>query len=569
MQSKKLQNLLNSKNKNKIVIQQSNVEPKFHDRLVNLSDVLFSTTEINLLEKGPKYNPPNQKINLETIVAEIEVSLPNNQTSNLPKEQIKNIIKKSELFTSLPPKETSITSLQQKIKDNNLSVTRADKGSSIVILENNHYINKVKDFLEKEKPIKLKNNPTDKIQNKLKNTLKEVNVIFNEKEKYMLINKNPSPPILYGLVKIHKDGAPIRPVVSYTNTPLRNVAVKLNKIFKDTTQFKPKFSVKNSIELTQKLKSKTIPNNSILASFDVTNMFSNIPNDDCINIINQILFKKNINPIIQQEILLMLDLCINENYFQFNNEYYQQKDGLAMGSPLSPLLAEIFMSHFEENFLNTPHAQNICFWFRYVDDILVCFNGSAEDLQLTLNHLNSIHPKIKFTLEIEQNNKINFLDVTINKFNNNLKFDIYRKPTFSDTTIPKDSLHPMSHKLAAYRSMIHRAFSIPLDKNNLEKELNIIRSIGTNNGYSTHEINKLIFKKRKLLTINQIYPKIKNNDQKYTTLTYFGPISDKIANVIKNNESRKIAFRPSQRLSNMIFNVKDKSNKYKKSGVYR
>jgi hypothetical protein len=79
----------------------------------------------------------------------------------------------------------------------------------------------------------------------------------------------------------------------------------------------------------------------------------------------------------------------------------------------------------------------------------------------------------------------------------------------------------------------------------------------------------LINKKQNILTVQQIYPKIKNNNkQKYTTLTYFGPLSDKIANILSNN-NHKIAFKSSQQLSSIFFNVKDKRQNVKKSGVYR
>lgn len=188
-------------------------------------------------------------------------------------------------------------------------------------------------------------------------------------------------------------------MVSYSNTPLRETTIKLNKIIKNLINFKPKYTVKNSVDLTNKLKTIDLQDNTLLASFDVTNMFSNIPNKDCLNIIKRKFQNNNVNPIIQQEIVQLLELCMNENYFKYNDEFYKQKDGLAMGSPLSPLLAQIFMSDFEESILNAPFTKNISFWYRYVDDILVGFTGTKDELTQTLKHLNSLHPKIKFTLE--------------------------------------------------------------------------------------------------------------------------------------------------------------------------
>lgn len=192
-----------------------------------------------------------------------------------------------------------------------------------------------------------------------------------------------------------------------------------------------------------------------------------------------------------------------------------------MGSPLSPLLAEIFMSDFEEKFLNTSFAENIFFWYRYVDDILVCFTGNNIDLQYTLNHLNSIHPKIKFTVEKEKESSINFLDLSINRGNNEFSFNIYRKPTFTDTTIPQHSVHPISHKLSSYRSMIHRAFTIPLDDNTRTIELNTIKQIATNNGFKLNTIQSLINKKQKQMVLNCIYPRTHLQTTKNRTINIF------------------------------------------------
>ena len=571
-QSKKLKKLIHDKNKTvqNLPVQESK---KFFDRVINLSETQFTETEINLLEKGPKYNPPTNHLNIETLIAEVEISLTNHlNTDNLVKEQITSVIKNSTDINNVSkkhtPEELTVRSIQKKVKENNLSVTRADKGNSIVILTQDQYNNKVQDFLNKEKPVLLKKDPTEKVQNELKQTLKN-NGIFSDREKYFLVNKNPSPPILYGLAKIHKQETPIRPVVSYSNTPLRQIAVKLNNMLRNLTNFKPKYSVKNSIDLSVKLKNITLPENTILASFDVSNMFSNIPNEECVKIITKKLKNNNVNPVIEQEILELLTLCINGNYFKFQDQFYKQTDGLAMGSPLSPLLAEMFMSDFEESFLNTPQSGKILFWYRYVDDILVGFTGDKNELGHILYYLNSIHPKIKFTLETEENNSINFLDLKIVKTINTLSFDIYRKPTFTDSTIPYDSLHPNTHKMAAYRSMVHRALSIPLSKENLERELGTIKAIAASNGYKSHTIDLIIKKKQRQLVMNNIYPQTKVNSIKtYIPLTYFGPLSNKISNLI-STENNKIAFKSSNRLSNLLFNVKDKQNKFKKSGVYK
>src|SRR5436190_22124251 len=122
------------------------------------------------------------------------------------------------------------------------------------------------------------------------------------------------------------------------------------------------------------------------------------------------------------------------------------------GSPISPLFAEIFMDHFEKNLLtfSTILTNKIKFWSRYVDDIFCIWTGTYRELDQFLSNINKINKNIQFTLEKEENKKLNFLDLTIINKNNFIEYDIYRKPTFTDTIIPKNSNQSLTVKLTAF-----------------------------------------------------------------------------------------------------------------------
>lgn len=203
-----------------------------------------------------------------------------------------------------------------------------------------------------------------------------------------------------------------------------------------------------------------------------------------------------------------------------------------------------------------------------MDDVIACFTGTQRQLNLFLNYINSIHPNIKFTVETEKDGKINFLDLTLIHHKNKINFDIFRKPTFTDTTISNTSFSPISHKLAAYDSMIHRALSLPLSEENLNKELNTIKTIAINNGFEEKTIVNLFNKKRYKLICNSIYPHIKDRDFKYVSLTYHGTVSQQIARILSHH-NLKVSFRPQTKLSNLLYNPKDKIDKFKKTGVYK
>ena len=110
-------------------------------------------------------------------------------------------------------------------------------------------------------------------------------------------------------------------------------------------------------------------------------------------------------------------------------QYYQQLQGAAMGSPLSPVIANIFMEHFETTALQTL-SQRPSLWLRYVDDTFVIWPHSRRELDHFLAHINQHHPSIKFTMETEQNNSIPFLDVLVTKSpSGKPAHQVYRKPT--------------------------------------------------------------------------------------------------------------------------------------------
>lgn len=99
-----------------------------------------------------------------------------------------------------------------------------------------------------------------------------------------------------------------------------------------------------------------------MVSFDVTNLFPNIPPLECVSLVRNFLLTSDQLDLVQVDNLVSLALLIVEqNFFQFNNVFYSQTDGLAMGSSLSPLLAEIFMSNLEKSLSGFKFFSKILF----------------------------------------------------------------------------------------------------------------------------------------------------------------------------------------------------------------
>ena len=105
-----------------------------------------------------------------------------------------------------------------------------------------------------------------------------------------------------------------------------------------------------------------------------------------------------------------LNLTLITNFFQFKNSFYKQIDGVAMGSPISSVIAQLIMEYAERQIIDNLNFE-VLFFKRYVDDCLLAIPEGKE--QQILEAFNAFHKKLQFTLEVEENKQINFLGVTL------------------------------------------------------------------------------------------------------------------------------------------------------------
>ena len=134
--------------------------------------------------------------------------------------------------------------------------------------------------------------------------------------------------------------------------------------------------------------------------------------------------------------------------------FYKQLQGAAMGSPVSPVNAIIYMEYFES--LAIPSSLTLIkWWFRYVDDV----HGATRKDQVNKlqEHLNSTDWHIKFTIELPGIDGLPFLDILTKPSPNSIESTVYRKPTHTDRYLDYNSNHPISPKLSVIHTLIHRA----------------------------------------------------------------------------------------------------------------
>ena len=163
-------------------------------------------------------------------------------------------------------------------------------------------------------------------------------------------------------------------------------------------------------------------------------------------------------------------------FFIFNNQYYKQRDGLAMGNPISATLANIFLCFHEREWLDRcPLDFKPVLYRRYVDDTFIIFKHK-NDVVKFFNYLNSQHPNISFTKEEETEGKLPFLDVLVTKtLNNNPELQIYRKPSFTGLGLNFLSECSFRYKINNIINLLFRAYRLSSNYFVFHKEVNFLK----------------------------------------------------------------------------------------------
>ena len=187
----------------------------------------------------------------------------------------------------------------------------------------------------------------------------------------------------------------------------------------------------------------------------------------------------------------LLQICTKEMHFSFNGVIYRQVNGVAMGSPLGPVLANIFMVELEKTLV--PQLQDqVSLWYRYVDDTFSFIKRDCVDNVLQV--LNSFHENIKFTFEKEGDNTLSFLDVkVIKKSDGSFDTDIHRKQTDTNIYLNWNSFAPKTWKIGTLKGLIRRALTICSTEEFQNREISFLKGVFvTINGFPSKVVSKTI-----------------------------------------------------------------------------
>jgi hypothetical protein len=517
--------------------------------VINLSDVPLEESAVSALSKGLNYAVAPSRVPVKDIICGVEKAiktLPIESAEEIRQETVR-ILKRSHI-----PKN-NLSGAERRalrsLKDNNaLTVLPADKGNAAVVLSTEDYNRKIATLLEGNTYTKLKKDPTDSIERKTVLLLKKSQL--GDEVCQLLRPLGSRPPRLYGLPKIHKTGVPLRPIVSTIGSPTYRLAQHLAGLLSYHTGHSP-HHVKNSTDFVQTLNSLRVDPHDIMVSFDVVSLFTQVPISETMDLLRP-LFGENILPLFRH--------VLSTSYFTVNGEFYGQTDGVAMGSPLSPVIANFYMEDFEKTALESTPIKPTC-WFRYVDDTFVIWPHGPDQLQSFLGHLNSIHRSIQFTMETESEGRLPFLDIEIyRRPDGSLGHKVFRKPTHTNLYLHANSHHHPSNKQSVLSTLVYRARAL-CDEDSLQAELSFLKSVFTQNGFNARQI---------IRTLNRP-PRVRQPDINKPISTAFlpfvGPTFNQINRVLARHNIKSVGL-PQQKLSSLLRPVKD-NLELKTPGVYK
>ena len=234
-----------------------------------------------------------------------------------------------------------------------------------------------------------------------------------------------------------------------------------------------------------------------------------------------------------KHICCLLEFCLKNTYFKFTGEFYAQQEEAAMGSPISPVMANLFMEDLEMKAIRTSNTPSEI-WRRYVDD--TCTIIKVENKNIFLQHLNFIHSNIKFTCEeMKEDGLMPFLDILIIPTEHgSVKTSVFRKHTHTYLYLQWDSHHSVPSKYSVAGTLYHRANTICSHPTVLHEEEQHLFKALRKCKYPIWAIHRAKLKSQNpnrtkhKRTNNQKGPSNTNNQKLYMLVPYHQGLSEKV-----------------------------------------
>jgi hypothetical protein len=504
--------------------------------VVNLTDSDFTDAEYSLLSKGLNYCPTPAALNLVEIerdlarwevsmrrkewfsdplnvsplpVQELDLSddstrnyrifrppsrfVPSSDRSerlNLYISTVRNSIlsscskvTRSDFHNNLASSERTAMSCFQF--NNNVVIKEADKGSAVVIIDSDRYKRECLRHLNDGSYRLLDHDPTPQFEVSLHKLIASLTAsgILTKDMASFASTPNSRPARFYCLPKIHKRGVPGRPVCSCSGSLCENSSIIIDWFLKPLLTTIPSY-LRDSYDFLDRLHAYgPLPADSFLVTLDVVSLYPSIPHQDGLSALRTFLNDSRFDSRFIDGIVQLSEFILQHNFFVFDNQFYLQTKGTAIGTTMAVVYAVIFMHIFETGALSQSRLRP-ALWLRFIDDIFMVWPHSEASLADFVHYLNSINSSIQFTYSCSKSS-IDFLDIVVSKDScGTVSTDLYIKNTDTHQFLHNLSCHPghVKRSLAFSQTLRYRRICSSEERarfhsSNLEKFL-VLRQYG-------------------------------------------------------------------------------------------
>ena len=434
--------------------------------------------------------------------------------------------------------------IEELRKNTTFFIRPADKGGLCVLWGRDQYLSEGYRQLSDSKFYqKLDHHPTKLFSQEVANTVEDLfqNGEIDDTVKEFLLQPVCTTPEFYLLAKLHKPDRPVkgRPIVAGCNGPTQRISQFVDHFLNPSTRTLPSF-VKDTTHFLQILNDLgTLPPNCLVASLDVSSLYTNIDQKEGLKASFEALKKSRPQPGIKpsnQSLMELLKLVLTKNNFSFNGQAYLQIQGTSMGSRVAPSYAIHALGHFESKFVYTYKLQPLLY-LRYIDDIFMIWPHGEEELIIFIDYLNSCTDNFKFTHEFSESN-VTFLDTRISIVNNTLISDLYCKPTDSHNYLRYNSAHPQRCKDSIPYSQFLRVRRICTNLSDFDMHILLLSKHFLDRGYPLDLLKEAAIKAR-CLDRNDLlsthHNHTKDDGDKVFLITTYHPHDNSLKDVVYKN----------------------------------
>ncbi|XP_041471892.1 uncharacterized protein LOC121421288 [Lytechinus variegatus] len=326
--------------------------------VVNLSSRVLTSDETALLSKGLNFAIAPKRIPAVEIIAKIESSIRCRyaETIGSVRREVNAI-----LASAKPPKSNVTPGMHKALKalkeESTIMILPADKGRASVVMDTSTYRDKISELISSGPYRALRKDPTDCLARKLATILRDLhkNGDIDDATYRVLRPTQKQPPRIYGLPEIHKPDVPLRPIVSCISSFAYNTSKLLADILAPLVG-NNQHAVRNSASFVDFLRNETVLEHEVMVSFDVVSLFTNVPVEAACDVALQRLEadanlpdRTDLSP---TQVTELLRFVLKSTYFMYDGRFYEQQEGAAMGSPVSAVIAYLYMESFEEDALH-------------------------------------------------------------------------------------------------------------------------------------------------------------------------------------------------------------------------